>query len=83
MGHQKADSLGTQIFVSANQGEEDVSRIDKLEVLGAQVEGTDMSQVRVLTQSAEITHSLTVAFPASKERARSRPLVDPSHSHVS
>lgn len=47
---QKTDR--SQIFVSANQGEDDVSRIDKLEVLGVQIEGTDMSQVRISTRTS-------------------------------
>ncbi|KAM0755035.1 DUF1000-domain-containing protein [Meredithblackwellia eburnea MCA 4105] len=33
------------IFVSDNQGGEDVTRIDKLELLGVTVDGTDMSQL--------------------------------------
>ncbi|KAI5474176.1 thioredoxin family protein [Pseudohyphozyma bogoriensis] len=33
------------VFVSANQGDEDVSRIDKLEIIGTLVDGTDMSQL--------------------------------------
>jgi len=31
---------GLQIFVASNQGEEDVTRIDKLDLIGVPIEGT-------------------------------------------